>query len=582
MLKENTHRPPIPSDVRSKWQRIVDLAAGLYEADSVLVVLYDPPDIVVLVANDNPENPYKEGERRVLTEDMFCHDVIAGWNLSRTPDSLGDPVWETLPDTGNNLVSYIGVPLLWPDGGVFGALCVLDGKERHHSDFDLALLELVRDSIENHLGLIVYRKERNSKEKELRDSEERFRRLSDAAMEGLVILDGGSVIDANPAVLELFGYDSGEVIGMNPMDFVAQESRETVARMIAENKEEIYEFIGIRKDGTTFYVEARGRLLHYRGKDVRVTAIRDVTEHRKILEDLERSESFLRQVIDLVPHCIFARDWDGGYILANRASASFFNTTVEDMVGRNIAELHRYPDDVKDILETDRKIIMSGNAVHIPTREIYNADGALSVQDLTKIPFSASGSDMKAILGIGVDISERIRAEKALRESEEHYRFIFDNAPASLWEYNVSEVESLMEDLRNGEIGDYSAFLKENPKILDQFFAKVRLVDINRETLRVYGAPSKEALLARFGKDMIPSAAEVFIESIAAFMNGESSYECEALNRTYDGRIIDIHFRITFPGKEQRLKRALVSVIDITGRKRAEERLRESENLFRS
>lgn len=121
-------------------------------------------------------------------------------------------------------------------------------------------------------------------ERELRESEERFRRLSEASREGVLIHDIGVVIDASERFAEMFGYTLDEIMGKNVLDFLTDpvSTPEVRARMRAGN-EETYEMIGVRKDGSRIMLEGQGRAAMFRGRKVRVATLRDITE-RKLLE----------------------------------------------------------------------------------------------------------------------------------------------------------------------------------------------------------------------------------------------------------------------------------------------------------
>lgn len=120
------------------------------------------------------------------------------------------------------------------------------------------------------------------------ESEERFRRLSEAAFEGIGISEEGRVIDANSRLAEMTGYDLGEVLGKRSIDLVAPESREAVQAHVNAGSEEPYEYVALRKDGSRFFAEARGRALPYEGRLVRVSAVRDVTENKLARERIHR------------------------------------------------------------------------------------------------------------------------------------------------------------------------------------------------------------------------------------------------------------------------------------------------------
>ncbi|HTL53951.1 MAG TPA: response regulator, partial [Planctomycetota bacterium] len=127
--------------------------------------------------------------------------------------------------------------------------------------------------------------QRQHAETALRESEERFRRLSEASFEGLVVHERGMVIDCNLVFAKMFGLTLEEVIGTQILNYVTPESREEITRRMASGDERPYEAIGVRKDGTRFHGEILPRNVPYHGRQVRVTAVRDVTERKRAEEE---------------------------------------------------------------------------------------------------------------------------------------------------------------------------------------------------------------------------------------------------------------------------------------------------------
>ncbi|HEV8538891.1 MAG TPA: PAS domain S-box protein [Bacteroidota bacterium] len=132
------------------------------------------------------------------------------------------------------------------------------------------------------LGIVlVVRKRQHSRA--MRISEAKFRRLTEATFEGIVIHNSGIILDVNPSVTTMFGYRHSELIGKNIVAFVAPGSKELVEERIYSMSEVAYEAIGIRKDGTRIVVEIIGKPLPFNGRKAQVVAIRDITE-RKFVE----------------------------------------------------------------------------------------------------------------------------------------------------------------------------------------------------------------------------------------------------------------------------------------------------------
>jgi PAS domain S-box-containing protein len=137
--------------------------------------------------------------------------------------------------------------------------------------------------------------ERIRAEESLRESEERFARLSEAAYEGIGISENGVILDTNRQLAEMLGYTPAEIIGKNVIEFVAPESRAVVTEHMRANAEEAYEQVILRRDGTRISVESRARTLSLEGRVVRVSAIRDITERKRIEEKIRTINEELEQ-----------------------------------------------------------------------------------------------------------------------------------------------------------------------------------------------------------------------------------------------------------------------------------------------
>jgi PAS domain S-box-containing protein len=128
---------------------------------------------------------------------------------------------------------------------------------------------------------------------ELSAEKERFRELSDAAFEALVVHDRAVIVDANQVFLEMFGYSRAEVSGLHALDLCAPESRETVVQKIASGATAPYEAVGLRRNGSKFLGQLRGGPIHYQGRNLRVVAIRDISEQRQLEAQVQLQQQLL-------------------------------------------------------------------------------------------------------------------------------------------------------------------------------------------------------------------------------------------------------------------------------------------------
>lgn len=152
-----------------------------------------------------------------------------------------------------------------------------------------------------------------------------------------------------------------------------------------------------------------------------------------------------------------------------------------------------------------------------------------------------------------------------------HLRALFEFAPISLWEEDFSGVKTYLEELRARGVTDLRAYIRENPRVVSICMKKIRVLDVNRKTLELFGASSCEQLISNLSNIFRDRMDQHFTEELIDIWNGRHFYEREGINYSLTGEPIDIHLQWTvLPGFEETLGRVLVSINDITDRKRAE------------
>ncbi|MCB9102845.1 MAG: PAS domain S-box protein [Anaerolineales bacterium] len=123
----------------------------------------------------------------------------------------------------------------------------------------------------------------------LQESEARFRGLAASTFEGVIIHENGQILDANQAMHQLFGYSQAELIGKLIYDFLTPASGEIATTHIRNGYEKPYEIEGVRKEGSSFPLEVRAKVIPYQGRQVRVVACRDITERKQAEERLHQA-----------------------------------------------------------------------------------------------------------------------------------------------------------------------------------------------------------------------------------------------------------------------------------------------------
>ncbi|NLH47193.1 MAG: response regulator [Myxococcales bacterium] len=132
----------------------------------------------------------------------------------------------------------------------------------------------------------------------------------------------------------------------------------------------------------------------------------------KIRKDLTDSDTRLRQIINLVPHHIYAKDLQGKFILANEAVARTFDVPLAELTGKTEAEFRRGEIEPKTLRQDDHEILQSGKAEAVAEEVVLDAKGKTHYFQTTKIPYTALNSDQPAVLSVAIDITDRKQAEK--------------------------------------------------------------------------------------------------------------------------------------------------------------------------
>ena len=148
-------RIPIPSEIVRKWHEMMNLVAEIMQVPSALIMKVESPNIKVFVASESRKNPWKRDEVAPLNGGTYCETVMVTRQLLLVPDALQDDVWKSNPDIELGMISYLGLPIAWPDGEIFGTICVLDNKRNEYSEVYRKLLSHCRDVSQADLRSLV-------------------------------------------------------------------------------------------------------------------------------------------------------------------------------------------------------------------------------------------------------------------------------------------------------------------------------------------------------------------------------------------------------------------------------------------
>lgn len=183
-------------------------------------------------------------------------------------------------------------------------------------------------------------------------------------------------------------------------------------------------------------------------------------------------------------------------------------------------------------------------------------------------------SQGRAVLtGYGIassKFSQHRQAAARLRQGKARYQRLFQSAPVCLLEEDISNIRPVIADLKSKGETDLRRYLEAHPEYVRDAARKIRIRDVNEATLRLYGATSKREMVGRLDKLFGPESLCIVREQLVALVEGGGRVECEVVSRSRQGKRLDAIIRVSMSSAPDSL---LVSIIDITERKRAEKQL---------
>ncbi len=260
--------------------------------------------------------------------------------------------------------------------------------------------------------------------------------------------------------------------------------------------------------------------------------------------------------------------------LRNLMIIIIFATTLV-VIGAGLFIGHSITRPITELAETSTEIASGNLALRA---QVWTRD---EIGHLAEVFNSMTGQLSELIGSLEQQIAEREQVEIALRNSEDRYRGLFENSPISLWEEDFSQVKTYFDDMRKSGIVDFRSYFASHPEAVAHCTTLVQVMDVNKATLDLLGARDKDELLSGLPKVFTEDSLKVFREELIRIAEGGLRFESEAVQRTLTGEEKHVALElIVAPGHTDSLGKVLVSLLDITERKRAEIAVRESESKY--
>jgi PAS domain S-box-containing protein len=453
--------------------------------------------------------------------------------------------------------------------------------ERSWSDDDTILLKLAGEIFLNAL-------DRRQAEGALRESEERLRGLFETMAEGIVLISpAGQIVQANRAAEKILGLKHSEIEGR---DYVALDwdivrpdgtpmppDEMAGPRAMKENRPVKDVEMGVRRpDGSTSWINVSAApLINEAGAlEGVVGTFAEITERKQLELEVEERRLYLESVLSCAPDVIITLDAQQRLLEWNAGAERLFGYTPEEARGRRIDEL---------ITGCDPRAMEEANRL---TQQTLRGESVSSVEtvryhkDGSPVHVILSGSPIliedRVVGGIGVysEITERKRAEAALRQSEFRYRGLFEQSPVSLWEEDASAVKKYIDDLRKSRVSDFTTYFQDHPEAVAHCASLVKVLDVNQATLNLFKASSKQDLKKGILTVVGEPWASGFQDELVALAEGSTHFEREAALRSVGGETIHAVLSVAVvPGCEETWSKMLVSMVDLTDHKRLQEKL---------
>ena len=393
--------------------------------------------------------------------------------------------------------------------------------------------------------------------KELDENRELHQLLSEASFEAIVIHDEGTILAVNPAFAQMFGYGMEEVLGKSGADMAAPESQEVLLQNIQSKQEEVFRAVGMKKDGSRFPVEVRGKGVRFRDRRVRVAVIRDLTGRLDAEKAIRNLEDRVMKLIEGVPAAVLVADVNGKPRYANDFAMDLLGRTPMgpglDVRSESFAEsMQLYESGKEHLYPSGRSPLVrafAGETSTVDDMEIRRSDRTMPVE-VSAAPVYDDDGEISYVVAVLRDITRRREVESALKTAEAKYRNIFENA-----------IDGIFQSTPSG-----------------------RFLTVNPAMARIWGYDSPEEMIEDIdniqGRYARPSMRSEF-KRLMSERGMVMGFEAEMIRK--DGSVMWTYVNArTVLGDDGEISYYEGTIEDITARKMAEKCIIESESRYRT
>ncbi len=421
--------------------------------------------------------------------------------------------------------------------------------------------------------------ERKASEQAIRDSEARYRRLFEDNPNPMWVYDAETLffLAVNQAALRHYGYTEEEFLKLTIFDIRPEEEREKLRHHL--DRWRTSHATGLvwrhsRKDGSEMLMRVRSHPHDFAGRRAVLSLAEDVTERHEAEQRLRQSEQRYRDLFENAAEGVYQSTRDGEFRAVNPALARMLGFSgPKHLLDHLRSATGLYVDPRRR--EAFFELLGTRDALTGFDSEVHCADGSSKwISENVRAIRNVRG-EIVLLEGFVSDITERRRAEAAIRASEERYRVLFEHSPVAILEYDYRSVGDWMVRLRKEGVTHLSEYMDRHPEKLAAALLNVAVVGVNEEAVRLVRARSKQELLENLTGILTPDALSMRRQAFLAVWDGREEIEGEITLNALDGTVRRTYYRWWLPrldGRES-LEWTQVVLLDLTAVRSAEAEL---------
>jgi diguanylate cyclase (GGDEF)-like protein len=256
-------------------------------------------------------------------------------------------------------------------------------------------------------------------------------------------------------------------------------------------------------------------------------------------------------------------------IAVNAKTHALFDSRDLDHLVANLGAVFR--DDMLETHGEEMVQLWEGNLEFANVSVNYSLGGRRIDIQMTGRVLPGSEAGWERVLIAIEDVTERETARRAHAESARYAQGLFQHSPVSLWVEDFSRIKGLLDEVREQGISDFRVFTDVHPEFVERCMSEIRVLDINAQTLKLFGAADRATLLNQLSEIFRDEMLSHFREQLIDLWQGKLFQTREVVNYGLDGQPIHVLLQFSvLPGHEQDWSLVQVALTDITARKKAE------------